>query len=49
MGRDGIRDSAKLNSLLIKMVKKSLENATKTPKIEMSEQLFFAFWPSQAL
>ena len=41
-GRDGIRDNAKLNSQL-KIVKKSLDNATKAPKIEISVPIFLAF------
>ena len=38
-GRDGIRDNAKLN-LQLKIVKKSLDNATKAPKIEISVPIF---------
>ena len=41
-GRGGIRDNAKLNSQL-KIVKKSLDNATKAPKIEIHFQFFFSF------
>ena len=41
-GRDGIQDNAKLNSQL-KIVKKSLDNATKAPKIEISVPIFLAF------
>ena len=36
------RDNAKLNSQL-KIVKNSLDNATKAPKIEISVPIFLAF------
>ena len=47
-GRDRIWGNAKLNSQL-KIAKKSLDNATTAPKIEISVPIFLVFWHLRVL